>query len=152
MANWANWMPCIYTICQVRGLEPYFLGIIPSPVLDTMTVATATVMATVQPPASIETTESKKSPMSTPTTPSSTQTPPFSTSLITPYGALTVVPPLFAFFPISLPTTACGPTTYAASGREWHECDTLAQAHIILNVANIPGSGLDISGMAASAW
>ncbi|THH07509.1 hypothetical protein EW146_g9294 [Bondarzewia mesenterica] len=74
--------------------------------------------------------------------------PPFQAS---PYG----VAPLSAFFPINPPAASAGagtPVTYAATDSEWRERDTLARAHIILNVADIPGSELNTAGSAADAW
>ncbi|THH06903.1 hypothetical protein EW146_g9474 [Bondarzewia mesenterica] len=74
--------------------------------------------------------------------------PPFQAS---PYG----VAPLSAFFPIYPSTASAGagtPVTYAVTNTEWRERDTLARAHIILNVTNILGSGLNTAGSAADAW
>ena len=60
--------------------------------------------------------------------------------------------PLLSFFPIYLPTTTTTIVTYATTNTKWGDRDNLAYMHIILNVANIPGSELNIIGTVVEVW
>ncbi|THH11469.1 hypothetical protein EW146_g8023 [Bondarzewia mesenterica] len=163
MANWVDWMPRVYTVCQVRGLEPYLLGTIlppsqnisptapsptPIPAPAPAPVDVAPIAAAAPAAATPAAAATLALPMHLPTLPTG---PTLLPSQASPYG----VAPLSAFFPIYPPTASAGtsiPVMYAATDTEWRERDTLAHAHIILNVADIPGSGLNTAGSAADAW
>ncbi|THH14155.1 hypothetical protein EW146_g6142 [Bondarzewia mesenterica] len=93
------------------------------------------------------------SPVSTPaTTPllASPTLPHHAPAQASPYAPVAMS--ISAFFPIAIPAISTGQVTYAASDNEWAERDTIARAHLVLNVADITGTGLVIGGSAADAW
>ncbi|THH13397.1 hypothetical protein EW146_g6813 [Bondarzewia mesenterica] len=144
-ANWADWSARIYLVCQVRGLEPYLLGTILPP--SARTTTTSPLSASPLPPAS------PASDDDGPLTPELIPTP---LSPVLPSQASLYVPTptaISAFFPISTPVTApSSAITYTTMNSEWRERDIIARAHLVLNVADITGTGITVIGTAADAW
>ncbi|THH07164.1 hypothetical protein EW146_g9403 [Bondarzewia mesenterica] len=142
--NWADWSARIYLVCQVRGLEPYLLGTILPP--SARTTITSPLSSPIPPASPASDDDGPLAPELIPTLPS-----PVLLTQASPYVPAPTA--ISAFFPISTPATApSSAITYTTTDSEWRERDTIACAHLVLNVADITGTGIMVTGTAADAW